>query len=634
MKQATLLFAIFCNLVALAQEEYTIRPIPSVNSPFDDVVCTFFHDRLMFTTNDRQDLLNDFQWNERRIFHMMQAKRGKDFSDYEKAEPLFPWFASNDEGPASWNPHDSTLYFSSASNYGTSVGNNLKIFSVKWNGRHWSEPKALTFCTPTADFAHPAYDPALKLLVFSSNKSGGMGQMDLWFTYKIPGGWTIPANFGLPVNTPGSEVFPSVFEGDVYYASNGQVPGVGYDLFVSKEKDQWASTVQLPAPVNSAQDDLCILHLNESKGFVTSRRSGGLGGDDIYLFEKRRSTTGAKGFVAQLDFNGEPASGVGINISNGLKETVLDAITDASGRMALDQLDWGEKYKIQLQGVEPSKYVQFVLHIIDPYGRIVRTLRFNAFGWCELELLPFDYSQLNLVNNQDESILTIRLEGQVYVAQPGDVGKGEKITIVDAQGEIVAVAFTEEAGQFRFGSLNPKSSYTFRLSESSAARHVALTDKGKNIVLPVLRQEAIYQRTVPTEVIELVNEKQQRITISASDLFVINRIYYEYNSALLTEEAKGQLDQLIQILKQNNQLRVELLSHTDSRGEATSNKRLSERRAEAAVHYLVSRGVARERLVPRGMGEMQLLNRCDNDDACSEAEHAINRRTEIKLLSR
>lgn len=634
MKHSIYILFYFLSIFTWAQDEYSLRPIHSLNSPYDDVVCTYFHDHLIITTNDRQDLLNDFKWNDRRIFHLMKAKRGKDFSEYEKPVPMFPRFASNDEGPACWNPQDSTLYFSSAANYGNSVGNHLKIFSTRWNGEYWSEPKVLPFCTATADYAHPSYDPALKLLVFSSNKSGGIGQMDIWFTYKIPGGWTVPSNFGFPVNTPGSEIFPSVFEGDIYYSSNGIAAGVGYDLFVAREKDQWSSTVQLPSPLNSAQDDLCMVHLNENKGFISSRRTGGVGGDDIYLFEKRKSEDGARGFVAQLECSGVPMNGVSINISNALKETVLDATTDATGRITLNALDWGEKYKVQLQGVEPSKYVQCLLHIIDPYGRIVRTLRFNAFGWCELELLPFDYSNLNLVDNQDESILTIRLEGQVYTAQPGDVGKGEKITIVDDQGAMVAVAYTKDAGLFEVSGLDPQSRYTFRLSENSTARHVALTDKGKNIVLPILRQEALYLRTDPTEAIELVNEKQQRITISASDLFVINRIYFEYNSAVLTDEAKTQLDQLIQILTKNNQLRVELLSHTDSRGEAASNKRLSERRAQAAVHYLVSRGVLRERLFPRGMGETQLLNRCDNDDACSEAEHAINRRTEIKLLSR
>ncbi|MNR35740.1 Outer membrane porin F precursor [compost metagenome] len=89
---------------------------------------------------------------------------------------------------------------------------------------------------------------------------------------------------------------------------------------------------------------------------------------------------------------------------------------------------------------------------------------------------------------------------------------------------------------------------------------------------------------------------------------------------------------MLNVMSQNPTLRIELSSHTDSRGKDAYNIHLSQQRAEAAVNYLVSKGVDRSRMVAKGYGETRLLNRCANGLQCSEEEHQANRRTEIKVL--
>jgi outer membrane protein OmpA-like peptidoglycan-associated protein len=85
-------------------------------------------------------------------------------------------------------------------------------------------------------------------------------------------------------------------------------------------------------------------------------------------------------------------------------------------------------------------------------------------------------------------------------------------------------------------------------------------------------------------------------------------------------------------MSQNPTLRIELSSHTDSRGKDSYNLRLSQQRAEAAVNYLVNKGIEPSRMVAKGYGEARLLNHCGNGVQCSEDEHQANRRTEIKVL--
>jgi OmpA-OmpF porin, OOP family len=112
-------------------------------------------------------------------------------------------------------------------------------------------------------------------------------------------------------------------------------------------------------------------------------------------------------------------------------------------------------------------------------------------------------------------------------------------------------------------------------------------------------------------------------------------INWRLNSYALTQSAKDIIDEkLIPILKENKGVTVEIASHTDSRGAKTDNQLLAERRAQAVVNYIISKGINASRLVPVGYGETRLINRCADGVACTEREHLQNRRTEFRIISR
>lgn len=112
----------------------------------------------------------------------------------------------------------------------------------------------------------------------------------------------------------------------------------------------------------------------------------------------------------------------------------------------------------------------------------------------------------------------------------------------------------------------------------------------------------------------------------------LDNIYFEHNSSELNASARRQLDLLAQSLREFPGLSILLMSHTDSRGAASYNLRLSEQRAQTTRQYLISKGINAARLQAKGLGETQLLNHCVPGVDCTEEEHAINRRTEFKLL--
>lgn len=120
--------------------------------------------------------------------------------------------------------------------------------------------------------------------------------------------------------------------------------------------------------------------------------------------------------------------------------------------------------------------------------------------------------------------------------------------------------------------------------------------------------------------------------LKKNDVFAFKDILFEYNKADLLPASVSTLNRLAELLIVNSEAIVELSAHTDCRGNDGYNDRLSQRRAESAVNYLVSMGVNADRIIAVGYGERKLKNRCRDGVPCSEEEHEVNRRVEIKVV--
>lgn len=127
-----------------------------------------------------------------------------------------------------------------------------------------------------------------------------------------------------------------------------------------------------------------------------------------------------------------------------------------------------------------------------------------------------------------------------------------------------------------------------------------------------------------------LNETLLRIIIDKP--VPITNIYYDLDKYDIRPDAAKELDKIMRMLRDNSKLVIELSSHTDSRGSNTYNQKLSENRAKAAVSYLVSKGIDNRRLYPKGYGESKLMNECNDGVKCSEEKHALNRRTEFRVI--
>lgn len=136
---------------------------------------------------------------------------------------------------------------------------------------------------------------------------------------------------------------------------------------------------------------------------------------------------------------------------------------------------------------------------------------------------------------------------------------------------------------------------------------------------------------------------------------LVRNVFYEFDRADITPQSTTALDSLVDLLNQNPNITIELASHCDYRGADAYNLRLSQRRAESVVNYLINKGITRDRLTPVGYGEERpkivtrkiseqnpFLQQGDTlteafiqnlkDEAQQETCNALNRRTEFKVL--
>lgn len=120
--------------------------------------------------------------------------------------------------------------------------------------------------------------------------------------------------------------------------------------------------------------------------------------------------------------------------------------------------------------------------------------------------------------------------------------------------------------------------------------------------------------------------------LKKGDIVQLDNIYHDQGKRTISPDAARELDKLVATMKRYPSLQAEILSHTDSRGEASRNKTVSQNRAQEIVNYMVAKGVARKRLKATGMGESMPVNGCVDGVICTEAEYRRNRRTEFKVV--
>jgi peptidoglycan-associated lipoprotein len=123
------------------------------------------------------------------------------------------------------------------------------------------------------------------------------------------------------------------------------------------------------------------------------------------------------------------------------------------------------------------------------------------------------------------------------------------------------------------------------------------------------------------------------ITTKKGQPIVLGELLFDFNKADIRPDAEPALIQILNLMNKYPDMVIELSSHTDSKGSATYNQSLSQKRAESSKTWLVAKGIVTDRIKAIGKGESELRNRCADGVECSDEEHQYNRRTDFKIIS-
>ncbi len=306
----------------------------------DDKSCYFV--RRMPVKNMNQVFATD---KEREVFMLAQRdKTGK----FNNGEPMGTPFNTTDDnqGGCSISIDNKCLYFAMMRMEG-GLQPNCDIYVCDNNGGEWGEIKKLSPVVNDPKYwdSQPTIASDGVTLYFASDRPGGYGGIDLYYTVKDPktGVWSKPQNMGPNINTKGDEKTPFIHSDSetLYFSSTGHYGFGGYDIFYARknEKGEWQEPENIGSPINDAADDAGFLVSADAKtGYFFSFDEGkvrgkGIGRYDLYGFELYQearpvSTSFIKGTVK--DSAGNQVSGAVVEVRDAKTKQVSVATVDSS----------------------------------------------------------------------------------------------------------------------------------------------------------------------------------------------------------------------------------------------------------------------------------------------------------------
>lgn len=511
------------------------------------------------------------------------------------------------EGPVSFNGKGDLMVFTRNNYEGKSSDGTVKLqlfFSTKDEEGNWSKEEAFKLNSSEYSVGHACLSADGNSMYFASNMPGGRGGVDLYFIQKdAEGKWGEAINLGDTINTEGNEMFPFYHEETriLFFASNGHLGLGGLDVFLSLNAGEasYVKVLNAGSPLNTRFDDFgFIVDEKMKRGYFTSNREGGNGDDDIYAFELLKQFT----FGKLIHGTAKNTEG---NILAGVKIELLDNEGNVKGTVIT-----GEDGTYEFT-VEPD-----------------HDFRLNG----SKEKYISNNTVVSSSTNKDEILVDVVLDADpglgIYALiqdnKTGDALSGVKITVLDNFTGEKEEFVTTELGSFLMPlmnkSLNDSVSYNITMEKEGYFTKVA-TYNEEFTVPGIYNLHEIIDLNLDPEVKDL------------SEMVQINPINFDFNKYNIRPDAAIELDKIVDIMNKYPEMEVELGSHTDSRGSADYNEKLSDRRAKASAAYIKEKITFPERIYGKGYGESKIINKCVDGVPCSDDEHEVNRRTEFKVIS-
>jgi outer membrane protein OmpA-like peptidoglycan-associated protein/tetratricopeptide (TPR) repeat protein len=456
----------------------------------------------------------------------------------------------------------------------------------------WSPPSELPFNSKEYSCGHPFLSGDGKRLYFTSDRPDGYGGTDIFYVDRNGNGWGNPVNMGNEINTEGDEMFPSADEnGHFYFASNGHLGLGGLDIFVAQMIDGKYQVKNIGFPINSMKDDFSFfLQPDSIHGFFASNRPGGSGDDDIYKFQ----------LTSPVVFKEPPKTYKGIVLNKETGETIPGAI--------IGILDSIGTYTGEVTANKTGLF-----QLPDTLSGIYTAMAAIKFFY------PYEKT-IHLKNIQDTIVLAISPKPEY-----GIIGK---ITPPGSNTPIPGVEIRAYSPSLETDTFYTNSNGIFKVRLEPYSDYKIIFHK-RNF----FPQRLTYSTNGLKPGYVNINNGVP-IPMGAVKRGIIAGVSVSFNLDQLNRapEAVNGLEDLTFFLKENPNIKIEIGCHTDSRGEAEDNLKLSQKRADILKEYLIENGITPSQMESKGYGETRLKNNCADGIPCTEQQHRENERTEITIL--
>jgi outer membrane protein OmpA-like peptidoglycan-associated protein/tetratricopeptide (TPR) repeat protein len=367
-----------------------------------------------------------------------------------------------------------------------------------------------------------------------------------------------------------------------------------YLFSATKNGDSWGGISSLPFNDKSFSNSNPSLSRDGKTLYFSSNRPSSVGGTDIWKVAVNADGT-----------YGEPQN-LGVKVNTEGNETFPFIADDnktlyfaSSGKQGLGGLD---VYQIDLTNGEATNLGKPVNSEKDDFA-----FTFNASK-------KIGFLSSNRSGNDDIFIVNPICAVDVLIvvtdAKTGAILTNASVSILDDKKNVIKTEMSNDKGEVSY-KVECDKAYVVQASKDGYEGNTFAVTKSKG---PKAKVDAALQ---PIDVIVTETE------------IILKPIYFEFDKSNITQEGAFELDKLVQVMKNNAKMVIMAKSHTDSRGSDNYNLTLSDRRAKSTVQYIISKGIDASRISGKGMGELEPKDVCN---PCTEAQHALNRRSEFLIV--
>ncbi|MFC0779324.1 OmpA family protein [Flavobacterium sp. HJSW_4] len=571
------------NVTAIGKR-FEIKNLP-VNTPNSEFGAVKYKEDLVFAGVKLKPGLFDkkYKWDNETYLNLVSIP----LKNINSADSIVHYFAKElktgmHESNAVFTKDGKTMYFTrNNSKNGKKKKDdnkisNLQIFKAELVEGKWTNITSLPFNSPNYSVEHPALSADEKVLYFASDMPGSLGSFDIYSVNINKGAFDTPKNLGPEINTDKREQFPfASADNKLYFSSNGHLGYGSLDVFVSEiNGNEYSKPINVGLPLNSNLDDFAFnIDSNTKEGFFASNREGGKGSDDIYQFKEIKDL-----------------------IVEDCKQFIAGTITDIDTQLAL------ENATVILQ---------------DSENRTLNTITTSADGKFSFTVAcEASYKISASKENYTNASKTLTLDKTRDKVNDGSLALKSLEIIKQEEKQI---AENKRKQEIIIEEENKK-------KEALAA--IELKDKEKKA-----KEAAIVAAEIrKNEKVKEILAKEKDIVKDKDRLIIkTDPIYFDYNMWYIRKESKVVLGRVVELLKKYPDMKIEIGSHTDSRGNDKFNENLSQKRADSTREFIIQSGIDPKRLTAKGYGEYVPIIKCKTDESCSEEEHELNRRSEFVI---